>query len=139
RTTYAARGQMAFNTARTDLFLTLYDGVVHEAQSDRMGGFQRLYFEQQIVPLRNVGNELQRRLGGSDRSDREVGFAQLARNARERRAQLDSMVAASRAEAVAAVQTALALPPEDPAADSIAAEGGPRPRTLGILARDEVT
>src|SRR5690606_35602552 len=68
RTTYAARGQMAFNTARTDLFLTLYDGVVHEAQADRMGGFQRLYFEQQIVPLRNVGNELQRRLGGSDRS-----------------------------------------------------------------------
>ena len=95
RTTYAATGEMAFNNARTDLYLTLRDGVVHEVQSEREGGFQRLYFERQIVPLREVGNELERRVGGSDRSDREMGFALLAENARSREEQLDSVYAES--------------------------------------------
>lgn len=112
RTTHAARGEMAFNDARTDLYLTLYDGVVHEVQNDRPGGFQRLYFEQQIVPLRGVGNELDRRLGGSDRSDREMGFELLSQNARQREADLDSVRAESRQKAVEAVLTALGEPPE---------------------------
>ena len=83
---------MAFNSARTDLYLTLHDGVVLEVQRDREGGFQRLYFDRQIVPLRGVGNELERRVGGSDRSDREMGFALLAQNARQREALLDSVL-----------------------------------------------
>ena len=52
---------MAFNDARTDLYLTLEDGFVHEVQRDREGGFQRVYFERQIVPLRDVVNELEAR------------------------------------------------------------------------------
>ncbi len=107
RTTYAAAGEMAFNDARTDLYLTLFDGVVHEVQSDRVGGFQRLYFETQVVPLRGVGNELERRLGGSDRSDREMGFELLAENARERQAQLDTVMAESHAQSLQAVRVAL--------------------------------
>ena len=142
RTTHAARGEMAFNDARTDLYLTLYDGVVHEVQNDRPGGFQRLYFQQQIVPLRGVGNELDRRLGGSDRSDREMGFELLSQNARQREADLDSVRAESRQEAVEAVLTALGEPPEMDtttagarAARRIAA---PRPGT-SLLARDATT
>ena len=107
RTTYAARGEMAFNAARTDLYLTLYDGVVHEAQKDRVGGFQRLYFEHQIVPLRGVGNELTRNLGGSDRSDREMSLALLAENAATYEAELDSIHAAGLAQAVRAVRVTL--------------------------------
>jgi lipopolysaccharide export system permease protein len=107
RTTYAARGEMAFNDARTDLYLTLYDGVVLEAQEDREGGFQRLFFESQIVPLRGVGNELQRRVGGSDRSDREMSIAMLSENARSREAELDSLRAAGAAQAIRAVRYAL--------------------------------
>ncbi len=107
RTTYAARGEMAFNETRTDLYLTLYDGVVHEAQADRDGGFQRLYFHEQIVPLRGVGNELERQLGGSDRSDREMSIALLSENARSREVELDSLRAAGRAHAVRAVRIAL--------------------------------
>jgi lipopolysaccharide export system permease protein len=91
RTTYAKRGEMAFNEARTDLYLTLYDGVVHEAQDDREGGFQRLYFDWQIVPLRGVGNELERRAGGTERSDREMSIAMLADNAHQREAELDTL------------------------------------------------
>ena len=110
RTTYAARGEMAFNAARTDLYLTLYDGVVHEAQADREGGFQRLFFEQQVIPLRGVGNELERRLGGSDRSDREMSIALLSENAHQRQAELDSVRTENRTDAMRAVLVALDQP-----------------------------
>lgn len=113
RTTYAARGEMAFNAERTDLYLTLYDGVVHESQSDRVGGFQRLYFEKQIVPLRGVGNELTRNLGGSDRSDREMNIALLSQSAREREVELDSLREAGRRDAMRATRTTLDLHGED--------------------------
>jgi len=112
RTTYAESGEMAFNDARTDLYLTLHNGVVHEVQADRVGGFQRLYFEEQVVPLREVGNELERRFGSSDRSDREMGFALLAENARDREEQLATVVAESRAKGMEAVRVALNLPIE---------------------------
>jgi lipopolysaccharide export system permease protein len=111
RTTYAERGEMAFNAARTDLYLTLHDGFVHEVQGDREGGFQRLYYESQIVPLRNVGNELERRLGGSDRSDREMSIAMLSQNADDRQLQLDSVREANHQQTLQAVRVALALPP----------------------------
>ncbi len=110
RTTYAASGEMAFNDARTDLYLTLHDGFVHEVQRDREGGFQRVYFERQIVPLRGVGNELERRVGGTDRSDREMGFDLLAENARTREQQRDSAVAENRAQTLEAVRYALNEP-----------------------------
>lgn len=112
RTTYAASGEMAFNDARTDLYLTLRDGVVHEVQKNREGGFQRLYFNEQIVPLRNIGNELERRLGGSDRSDREMGFALLAENARNREVRLDSLLTENRERSLEAVRAALNRPLE---------------------------
>ncbi len=112
RTTYAASGEMAFNDARTDLYLTLHDGVVHEVQNDRVGGFQRLYFEEQIVPLREVGNELERRFGGADRSDREMGFSLLVTNANERQLQLDTIVSESRSQTEQAVRIALNRPIE---------------------------
>lgn len=110
RTTYAARGEMAFNAAKTDLYLTLYDGVVHEVRTDRADGFQRLFFDKQIIPLRNVGNELDRRFGGSDRSDREMGFGLLKQNSNERRAELDSVRLDSQAKALQAVRLALGRP-----------------------------
>ena len=77
RTTYAERGQMAFNRRRTDLYLTLFDGEVLEAGSDRTGKFHQSEFEVQIVPLRGIGDELIRRQGGSIRSDREMSIAML--------------------------------------------------------------
>src|SRR5690606_2016664 len=77
RTTYARHGTMAFNAARTDLFLTLEDGVVLETDPDRPGGFRQLYFTRQIVPLRGIGNELNRRAGETGRGEREMTTAML--------------------------------------------------------------
>jgi lipopolysaccharide export system permease protein len=141
RTTYAARGEMAFNSQRTDLYLTLHDGFVHEVQSERDGGFQRIYFEQQVVPLRDVGNELERRVGGTDRSDRERGFDLLAENARSRETQLDSTRAENRAQAIEAVRFALNMPEES---DTTWAKGntilsGRNRSTSSFLAQDPTT
>ena len=110
RTTYAARGAMAFNADRTDLFLTLYDGQVMELQNDRQGGFQRLYFEKQIVPMRGVGDELERRMGGSERGDREMDFATLRQNAREKEAEEVGVRDESRTRTMEAVRAALGIP-----------------------------
>ncbi len=110
RTTYAARGEMVFNADKTDLFLTLYDGVVYEVQNDQVQRFQSLYFDKQIITLRGVGNELVRRSGGTDRSDREMGFALLAENARARELELDSVRIESRAQTLEAVRIALGRP-----------------------------
>ncbi|MGD2069902.1 MAG: LptF/LptG family permease [Gemmatimonadota bacterium] len=90
RTTYATRGQMAFNEARTDLYLTLYDGVVFETAADREGDFQQIRYEKQVLPIRGVGNELERRAGGAERSDREMTLAMLDSAATDRAQKLDS-------------------------------------------------
>jgi lipopolysaccharide export system permease protein len=132
RTTYAERGDMAFNTERTDLYLTLHEGFVHEVQSDRDGGFQRLYFEEQIVPLRGVGNELERRLGGSDRSDREMNIEMLAANARERSTQLDSVRGESHLRSLDAVYMALNEPIEGDSAGSVRPPPSASPPSVGF-------
>ena len=146
RTTYAARGVMAFNAARTDLYLRLYDGVVHEIQSDRVGGFQRLYFDEQVVPLRGVGNELERRMGGSERGDREMTFAMLRDNATENEVDLEDVRDRNRDRAVSAVRLALNRPTEEDSAavNSIRLQQARGQITaLGngqsLLARDAVT
>ncbi len=111
RITHAERGTMAFNAARTDLFLTLYDGVVREVQGDRDGGggFQRLYFQKQVVPMRGVGDELDLQLGASQRGDREMDFGMLHHEIDIRKAELDSVLAQSRSNALRAVRAALAI------------------------------
>lgn len=102
RTTYAERGIMAFNEARTDLYLTLFDGVVYETKKDKPGGFQQVYFERQVLPMRGVGNEMERRAGGSSRSDREMSIGMLA----DRIAELEGQIAVTRSELQeASVQT----------------------------------
>jgi len=77
RTIYAERGTMAFSESGTDLYLTLYDGFANEASQEGGGEFNRSEFERQIVPLRGVGDELERREGGASRSDREMSIAML--------------------------------------------------------------
>lgn len=109
RTTYAARGTMAFNASRTDLYLTLYEGQVLELQSDRKGGFQRLYFAKQVIPMRGVGDQLERRMGGSERGDREMDFATLRRNVREREAEQVAVREEGLTQTMDAVRSALGL------------------------------
>lgn len=150
RTTYAKRGTMAFNAARTDLYLTLFDGEVRELQTDRDGGFQHLYFEKQIVPLRGVGDELERRMGGVERGDREMDFALLRENAIQRDTEQAEVREEARAKSLEAVRIALGLPVEVEAdttsvvtrgAGNIAPSSGRAPKTShgSVLSRDPAT
>jgi lipopolysaccharide export system permease protein len=111
---------MAFNDARTDLYLTLYDGVVNEVDNSGDGEFQRLYFHSQIVPLRGIGNELERRVGGTELGDREMGFRLLADNARAREQQIVDLKDESRDAAMLAVRIALGEPVDSAAAEALA-------------------
>jgi lipopolysaccharide export system permease protein len=77
RTIYADSGTMAFNATRTDLFLTLYNGYLHEVSFDEPQNFQRLEFQQQIMRIPDVGNELQRQSASGYRGDREMTTAML--------------------------------------------------------------
>lgn len=108
RTIYAQRGTMAFNRERTDLFLTLYDGVMHEADLADPRSFQRLFFQEQVIRLRGVGDELTRQ-GGSFRSDREMSIAMLKAAALERQRELAEVQGESREEVRRAVEVALGL------------------------------
>lgn len=145
RTTYAKRGVMAFNEARTDLFLTLYDGEVREVQGDRDGGFQHTYFETQIVPMRGVGDELSRRMGDTDRSDREMGFDMLYEAALERDLEQKTVARRSRERALEAVRVALDRPTDADSASVASfrltqdvADASPNPNAT-LLSRDPVT
>src|SRR5690606_39604705 len=67
-----------------DLFLTLYDGVVHEVRESEPESFQRLFYDRQRIRLEGVGNRLEEGLRGSYRSDREMSIGMLRRSEERR-------------------------------------------------------
>jgi lipopolysaccharide export system permease protein len=83
RTVYADSGRMAFNRAQTDLFLTLYNGWIHQLRDQEPGQFQRVFFKQQMLELEGIGNQLERSADDEYRSDREMSLSML-------KAQVDS-------------------------------------------------
>ena len=96
RTTFAEEGTMAFNEARTDLFLTLQNGLVLETDPDRAGSFRQIYFAKEIVPLRGVGTELERRVTTGDRGEREMTVSMLQERIDGLRDKLDKVVRETR-------------------------------------------
>lgn len=126
QTTYADSGSMAFNEAGTDLYLTLYDGIVLESTEDDRGQFRRVEFAEQVVPLRGVGDVLERQTGGGQRSDREMSIAMLTESAREREARRAELLEEIRHESRTAVQRALGMSPasDGEATDGTESEGG---------------
>ena len=141
RTTYADRGVMAFNELGTDLYLTLYDGVIYEAGGEREGGFTRVRFEEQVVPLRGVGDILERRTGGSQRSDREMSISMLAESAREKREEAADASREIRQRSREAVRQALGLDaePDSAEAERRSAAAPASARAAGRLPRDDMT
>jgi lipopolysaccharide export system permease protein len=149
RTTYADSGSMAFNPARTDLFLTLHEGVVLETDPGRPGAFRQFYFTKQVVPLRGVGNELERRVAGGDRSDREMTTGMLQDRVDERRSELEDVRRQGQFQARAAVhealghtaeQNAILLPQsmaaiEDPKLDRVIEQAASNARTATFRAQ----
>jgi lipopolysaccharide export system permease protein len=82
RTIFADSGTMQFNENQTELFLTLYDGVVNEAEFDSPDEFQRTWFDVQFLRVPEIGNELERQ-ESQLRGDREMSIDSLRAKARD--------------------------------------------------------
>jgi lipopolysaccharide export system permease protein len=123
RTIVAERGEMAFTSDRSDLYLTLEDGVVYETADDRPGGFQRLYFDTQVIPFRGVGVQLQRRTGAGTRSDREMTIAMLRDRVDQNLQDVHNVADDMREASLRALERALEPGPQNDA-PSLAATAG---------------
>lgn len=88
RTVYADSGLMAFNSEQTDLFLQLYDGWIHELRDNDPATFQRVFFNEQLMQMKGIGNTLELSEEDQFRSDREMNLAMLAAQVDSGRAEL---------------------------------------------------
>ena len=134
RTTYATSGTMAFSDNRSDLYLTLYDGDVLEAEQGRSGEFNRSEFDVQIVPLRGVGDELERREGGTVRSDREMSIALLKAEIDSRAEDLGRVRQQSLRQAQLTITDVLGYPPPE-STEPNQPESVSRSRAGSVIAR----
>ena len=134
RTTYATSGTMAFSDNRSDLYLTLYDGDVLEAEQGRSGEFNRSEFDVQIVPLRGVGDELERREGGTVRSDREMSIALLKAEIDNRAEDLGRVRQQSLRQAQLTITDVLGYPPPE-STEPNQPESVSRSRAGSVIAR----
>ena len=100
RTIFADSGTMQFNESQTDLYLTLYDGVVNETDGESDTEFQRTWFEVQFLRIPSIANELERQ-EHERRGDREMSIDSLRARARESLERADAAERTSRALALA--------------------------------------
>ncbi len=77
RTVYADSGHMAYSQDRTDLYLTLYDGVTHTYRKDEPASYQRIFFREDVMVVEGVSNVLERNRGSDYRGDREMSIGQM--------------------------------------------------------------
>jgi lipopolysaccharide export system permease protein len=85
RTIYADRGNMAMSPNQQDLQLTLYSGMVNEVPTATPDQLQRLYFETELIRVRDVGNEFQKTQNDNFKGEREMSVCEMQRNATESR------------------------------------------------------
>lgn len=77
RVTYADSARMAFTEDQEHLYLTLWDGSMHEFDRSNPGAFQIMQFERDRVRVEGVGNAFERTTDDQYRSDREMSVCQM--------------------------------------------------------------
>ena len=77
RTIYADSGYIRFNAAQTDLFLTLFDGYIHDYDRDQAEQFRRIFFGTDVIRVVGVSNQLERTGENDFRGDREMGLCEM--------------------------------------------------------------
>lgn len=77
RTIYADSGNLGFSENMVDLELTLYSGVMHEIDRQTGAQLQRLYYRQNHIRVRGIGNELSRSQDDNYKSDREKSICEM--------------------------------------------------------------
>jgi lipopolysaccharide export system permease protein len=77
RIIYADSGYMALSPDQETLYLTLYDGVTHEADRTDPHSFQQIEFRKDIIKVSGVGNVLTRTTQDNYKGDREMGVCEM--------------------------------------------------------------
>lgn len=77
RTIYADSGNMSMSPAMTDLELTLYNGNMQDVPTVTPDELQRLYFDVDLIRIRNVGNQFEKTTNDSYKSDREMTVCEM--------------------------------------------------------------
>jgi lipopolysaccharide export system permease protein len=77
RTIYADSGNMSMTRSMTDLELTLYNGNMQDVPTAAPEELQRLYFDVDLIRIRNVGNQFQKTTTDAYKSDREMTVCEM--------------------------------------------------------------
>src|SRR3954463_1155911 len=77
RTIYADSGNMRMTNGMSDLELTLYKGNTQDVPVNNPNELQRLYFNDDIIRVRGVGNQFQKTTAESYKSDREMTVCEM--------------------------------------------------------------
>ncbi len=77
RTIYADSGSMAFDSAQTDLYLTLYDGMMHESSRTDRRQFQVMNFRQKVIRVEGIGGNFNRSVNDHFKGDREMRVCEM--------------------------------------------------------------
>lgn len=77
RTIYADSGNMAMAPNYRDLLMTLYDGSMQDVPTDNPSQLQRLFFDEDLIVVRNVANQYSQDSGAMVKGDREMTVCEM--------------------------------------------------------------
>ena len=79
RTIYADSGYIRFNAEKTDLFLTLFNGYIHDYDRSEAGTFRRIFYQSDLIRMGTVSNMWEQSSAGQDfgRGDREMSLCEM--------------------------------------------------------------
>ncbi len=77
RTIYADSGTMGFGADQRDLYLTLFDGTMHESNRQDPRQFQVMDFRRQIIRVKGVGGNFSRSESDRFKGDREMSVCEM--------------------------------------------------------------
>ncbi len=83
RTIHADSGNMAMSTDQSDLLMTLYDGALQDVPAADPTQLQRLFFEVDLVRVRDVGNQFREKPAGTYKGEREMTVCEMERARRD--------------------------------------------------------
>jgi lipopolysaccharide export system permease protein len=122
---FAKRGTIVFNNDSEMLFLTLYDGEMHELDLQKMEQYRKLAFPKQVISIPVPGMALERS-DSQARGDREKSAETMLKEIAENHKQIDQYTKNLQQQIADHFQRYLPAP-----ADTAAGSTSPRPITLG--------
>jgi lipopolysaccharide export system permease protein len=77
RTIYADSGYIRYNRDRTDIYMTLFDGYIHDYDRLQSQTFRRIFFGTDVIKVSGVSNRLERTANNDFRGDREMSMCEM--------------------------------------------------------------